>query len=101
MNNDYSKEIDPVCGMHVDPDTSSFQHEHGGDRYYFCTSVCRDEFMQHPERFLIEENDSAVRYSEGEAGTRRQSGPASAVRARGPSQPSRPQESQGSGRQST
>ena len=44
-------QIDPVCGMHIDPkeapDTSSYQ----GQTYYFCSQECKQEFDRSPHQF--------------------------------------------------
>ena len=41
---------DPVCGMAVDT-TSAHRHDIGGQRWWFCSTHCRDEFIATPERF--------------------------------------------------
>ena len=38
--------IDPVCGMLVHADQSSYTYTRAGTRYYFCSVRCRDEFVQ-------------------------------------------------------
>lgn len=43
---------DPVCGMSVDPRTTSYQADHSGDRYFFCSAPCRDLFVVDPTRYL-------------------------------------------------
>jgi Cu+-exporting ATPase len=43
---------DPVCGMTVDPATSTITHEHEGKTYYFCCDGCRTKFKADPGRFL-------------------------------------------------
>jgi Cu+-exporting ATPase len=48
------REIDPVCGMEVDPakpETSKV--EHGGQTYYFCSADCRGAFEEDPDRFAV------------------------------------------------
>ena len=42
---------DPVCGMHVDPATATFNAEHGGQRWYFCNARCRERFLADPARY--------------------------------------------------
>jgi Cu+-exporting ATPase len=44
--------IDPVCGMAVDPKTTSHRAEHGGKTYYFCSAGCREKFMAAPSSWL-------------------------------------------------
>jgi P-type Cu+ transporter len=43
---------DPVCGMTVDPLTTSLCHEHEGTTYYFCSESCLRRFRESPEAFL-------------------------------------------------
>ena len=45
-------EIDPVCGMTVDPATAHNHTEHAGRRYFFCGARCRERFIAEPGRFL-------------------------------------------------
>jgi Cu+-exporting ATPase len=47
-----SGEIDPVCGMKVDPAISAHNHIHHGRLYHFCSAGCRTKFIQEPQRFL-------------------------------------------------
>ena len=47
-----SGEIDPVCGMRLDPATSPHHYPHGGRLYHFCSAGCRSKFAQQPEKFL-------------------------------------------------
>jgi len=43
---------DPVCGMHVDPDTAvAVPHE--GSVYFFCEPACADTFRDEPERWIL------------------------------------------------
>jgi P-type Cu+ transporter len=44
---------DPVCGMTVDPATSSHKIEYHRQTYYFCSDRCRNKFQQDPERYLV------------------------------------------------
>jgi P-type Cu+ transporter len=46
------QEIDPVCGMTVDPETANASHVHGGKTYYFCSTGCLHKFRANPERYL-------------------------------------------------
>ncbi len=43
---------DPVCLMELEPTQAAAMLDHGGRKYYFCSSGCRDRFARHPERFL-------------------------------------------------
>ena len=43
---------DPVCGMAVDPASTSHWAEVNGKRFYFCCSHCREKFLADPARYL-------------------------------------------------
>ncbi|MGH9533062.1 MAG: heavy metal-binding domain-containing protein, partial [Terriglobales bacterium] len=45
-------ELDPVCGMTVDPARARGTVEHAGKTYYFCSPHCVEKFRSDPERFL-------------------------------------------------
>jgi Cu+-exporting ATPase len=45
-------EIDPVCGMEVDPATAEWKAEHEGKTYYFCSKGCLEDFAEDPGSFL-------------------------------------------------
>ena len=45
-------QIDPVCGMTVDPARAAGSHEHGGKTYYFCGRGCQEKFRAEPEKYL-------------------------------------------------
>lgn len=47
-----SQEIDPVCGMTVDPTTSPHHAEIGGHQYHFCSAICRTKFVADPAKHL-------------------------------------------------
>lgn len=44
--------LDPVCGMHVDPETAGHRAENDGQVYYFCSDRCREKFVADPGRYL-------------------------------------------------
>ena len=44
--------IDPVCGMKVDPHTSTLKAGHAGHTYYFCSPSCRTRFVADPMKYL-------------------------------------------------
>ena len=48
----FPTEVDPVCGMRVDPARAAGRHEHRGRTYYFCNPGCRERFAADPERYL-------------------------------------------------
>ena len=47
-----STELDPVCGMEVDPRTTALKHPHEGRVFYFCSDGCLRRFSEDPGRFL-------------------------------------------------
>jgi P-type Cu+ transporter len=44
--------IDPVCGMQVDPGTTTHHATHAGHDYHFCSARCREKFVAEPEKYL-------------------------------------------------
>jgi YHS domain-containing protein len=44
-------EIDPVCGMEVDPATAEWTHEFEGTTSSFCSMGCRDDFAEDPAAY--------------------------------------------------
>jgi YHS domain-containing protein len=49
--------IDPVCGMQVDKQTTTFRAEHNGEIYYFCSRGCMLEFEEKPEKYLAADHE--------------------------------------------
>src|SRR5579859_4752404 len=45
-------EIDPVCGMTVDPQRTAQRHTHQGHTYFFCSAGCRSKFAADPGKYL-------------------------------------------------
>ena len=45
-------QIDPVCGMTVDPEHAAGSYEYNGKTYYFCSTHCVHRFRENPEAFL-------------------------------------------------
>jgi Cu+-exporting ATPase len=45
-------EIDPVCGMAVQPATAAGSFEHGGKTYYFCAARCLEKFRADPGYYV-------------------------------------------------
>ncbi len=43
---------DPVCGMEVDPQTTTLKTDYEGRTYYFCSPGCKREFERTPERYI-------------------------------------------------
>ncbi|EEG07971.1 heavy metal translocating P-type ATPase [Pseudogulbenkiania ferrooxidans] len=42
---------DPVCGMQIDPATAQSSQEYRGQRYWFCSAHCQQQFAAAPERY--------------------------------------------------
>jgi Cu+-exporting ATPase len=38
--------------MQVDETKAAAESEHQGQRYYFCSSMCKEKFEQDPERYI-------------------------------------------------
>jgi P-type Cu+ transporter len=45
-------EIDPVCGMTVDPAHAAGSHTYKSKTYYFCSPSCEQKFKASPEHYL-------------------------------------------------
>ena len=46
-------QVDPVCGMTVQPESAAGSYVHEGKTYYFCSTGCLAKFRQDPAAFLI------------------------------------------------
>jgi P-type Cu+ transporter len=46
-----SMELDPICGMEVEPAQAAADVEHAGKSYYFCSVGCAARFKKEPEKF--------------------------------------------------
>ncbi len=49
---------DVVCGMEIDAESAAGHHEHGGERYFFCSSHCLAAFKKDPEKYLASPKES-------------------------------------------
>jgi Cu+-exporting ATPase len=47
-----AQQVDPVCGMLVDPNTAPATSEYNGQTYYFCSFGCKRDFDTDPEKYL-------------------------------------------------
>ena len=52
---------DPVCGMEIDKQDAAGTSEHEGQTYYFCSTNCKQEFDQNPQRYVRGQGQSAGR----------------------------------------
>ena len=55
-----SGEIDPVCGMTVDPAKPTGTVEHEGKSYYFCSTHCVGKFKADPAKYLAHPTKPAM-----------------------------------------
>jgi hypothetical protein len=44
-------QIDPVCGMAVDPGRAAATIDYQGRRFHFCSAQCQNRFQEHPDLF--------------------------------------------------
>ena len=42
---------DPVCNMKVDEKTAKHVSEINGNKIYFCSSTCKQQFDQYPSKY--------------------------------------------------
>jgi len=47
-------EVDPVCGMDVDPKTAAGKSEYQEKTYYFCSPGCKRDFDKDPAKYVSE-----------------------------------------------
>ena len=43
---------DFVCGMEVDEKKAPFKSEYEGEKYYFCSSMCKTNFENNPKNYI-------------------------------------------------
>ena len=46
---------DPVCGMQVDEKLSDKTADYKGQKYYFCSPSCKEQFDAKPESYISEQ----------------------------------------------
>jgi Cu+-exporting ATPase len=54
---------DPVCGMTVVPETKH-RYTRDGQEFLFCSSRCRDRFIENPTKFIQPERPKPVAAAE-------------------------------------
>ncbi len=62
--------IDPVCGMTVDPNTSTLSADYEGHTYHFCSKGCQAKFVASPDRHLNGEDANQTAPASTPPGTR-------------------------------
>jgi YHS domain-containing protein len=43
---------DVVCGMDVDPATTTITADYEGEKYYFCAEECKEKFLENPDQYV-------------------------------------------------
>ena len=51
VKNPFTKQVDPVCGMEVDPATAAATTCHNGINIYFCAEGCKRAFEKNPKAY--------------------------------------------------
>ena len=46
------KAFDVVCGMEVDPIHTKLHVEYEGSVYYFCSTTCKNHFVNDPQKYI-------------------------------------------------
>lgn len=59
MDDLYPLVIDPVCGMRLSPTEVADRAELDSGRYYFCARGCKQQFVESPNKYKIEEGVSS------------------------------------------
>ncbi len=44
---------DPVCGMEVQPEDAADTAEFEGQKIYFCSNTCKDEFEHNKRKYAV------------------------------------------------
>lgn len=53
--------IDPVCGMKVNPQTAKAKSTYNGQVYYFCSQMCQILFEREPEKYVAAAQEEGKR----------------------------------------
>lgn len=43
---------DPVCKMLIEKSEAKAEVTYNGEKYYFCSEECKEEFLKNPEKYL-------------------------------------------------
>lgn len=60
---------DPVCKMNIEESEAAAKQTHQGATYHFCSTSCRDKFLNNPEAYLGEEQVLEAREESPKDGT--------------------------------
>ena len=44
--------IDPICKMEIDENDTEYVSEYKGEKYYFCSQLCKIDFDESPEKYV-------------------------------------------------
>ena len=47
--------VDPVCNMDLESQHGEFMYDFEDVTYYFCSELCKNEFIKQPEKFAKKE----------------------------------------------
>ncbi|MFZ2086960.1 MAG: YHS domain-containing protein [Desulfobaccales bacterium] len=48
--------VDPVCNLDLAAQHGQFMYDFEDVTYYFCSELCKNEFIRQPERFVKKSN---------------------------------------------
>lgn len=52
MADEKGSQLDPVCGMNVEPKTATYKDTYGGKTFYFDSKDCWQKFHDNPHAYL-------------------------------------------------
>jgi len=66
-----TEEVDPVCGMTVDPaKPTALKGVVDGHTYYFCAEFCKESFLKEPQKYLAKDSSSSSSPHSSDSGSR-------------------------------
>lgn len=54
-------DVDPVCGMNIEPENAAGVSEYKGNTYIFCSEECKERFDENPGRYLGQHGERSAR----------------------------------------
>jgi len=51
--------IDLVCGMEVDEKTAKNISTYNGEKYYFCSKHCKEQFDSDPQKYILKKKSTS------------------------------------------
>ena len=61
VHEERSQEVDPVCGMAVNPATAVAVVGRDGRKYYFCSHDCEQRFISNPGAYISKSSTEPAR----------------------------------------